>query len=181
MKGGFVVGCRSYRKLDEKLKLEIQKEYLEGASCKELSERYTVSLSRLRDLVTDEKWLDKKRDLYRKSTEKLIEKISDELAKKRSKIASTVYDAASNLAEKAKNIISESENVYELAKASKLLKDACEILGIKSPDEMMLAEAQREKIEAETELAKSKINSDTDKDDGITFNINFQKANQLSS
>lgn len=176
MKGGFVVGCRKYKKLDEELKLKIKKEYLEGTSCTDLAKKNNVSLTRLRDLITDEKWLDQKHEVYRKSTEKYIEKISDELAKKRSDVAASIYSSASVLADKAKNIIDGSDNLSDLAKASKLLKSACELLGIKPPEEMKLQAAQTEKLEAETEFTKSRSKNTTQTDDGITFNINFPKS-----
>ena len=172
MKGGFVVGCRKYKQITGKLKEQLKKAYLTtDTTYEKLADEYGVSVNSLSGLAADEKWREQKQDFAKKLTKKTIEKLSDKISDKRSDIAGTIYETSKNLADKAAKIIAESNETTELVNASKLLKSACELLGVKSPEEMRLQEAQREKIEAETDLAKSKVNGDTTDDGGITLII----------
>lgn len=175
MKGGFIVGCKKYKKIEGQLKEKIKKEYLTtDTTYEKLAKENGVSYDSLTTVGAKEKWFKHKQELSEKLATKYIEHISNELIKERGKVVDTTIEGFKKAAEKAKGIIENSENIYEINKAVKTLETIADKLGIKPTLDLKLQEAQIRKIEAETEYTNSRAkDTNSDVDDGITFNITF--------
>lgn len=172
MKGGFVVGCKKYKQITGKLKEQLKKAYLTtDVTYEKLADEYGVSANSLTSLGAKEKWYEQRQEVYRKYTEKYIELLSQELLKEHSDVVKVTHEGFAKAAEKAKEIIESSDSIYEINKAVKTLETIADKIGIKAPIDLKMQEAQIKKIEAETELAKSKVNGDTTDDGGITLII----------
>ena len=131
---------------------KIKAEYIAGGtSFRKLCQKYGVSLNTLQQIAKREKWCDLRKQAQDKSNAKMVNAISNDIAKKNTKI----NDVADKLLEKITNMIEEHEeillNSQSLKHITSALKDIKDIKGLKSDIDLREQEARINKLRKEAE------------------------------
>lgn len=133
LKAEYITGGTSYRKLAEKYKDE------------------GVTFDKLKNVAVKEEWAKLKQQAKDKATTKMVDSISNDIAKKNTKI----NDVADKLLEKIANMIEEHEeilwNSQSLKHITSALKDIKDIKGLKSDIDLREQEARINKLRKDAE------------------------------
>lgn len=131
---------------------QIKAEYISGGtSYRKLCQKYDVSLNTLQQVAKREKWCELKKQAQDKSNTKMVNAISNDIAKKNTKI----NDVADKLLEKIANVIEEHGeillNSQSLKHITSALKDIKDIKGLKSDIDLREQEARINKLRKDAE------------------------------
>ena len=131
---------------------KLKAEYIAGGtSYRKLAEKYDVSFNTLKDIAVQEKWYELKNKAHNDATTKMVNSISNDIAKKSVKID----DVADKLLEKITNMIEEHGeillNSQSLKHITSALKDIKDIKGLKSDIDLREQEARINKLRKEAE------------------------------
>jgi uncharacterized protein (DUF2235 family) len=138
---------------------KLKAEYIAGGtSYRKLAKKYNVSFNTLQGVARREKWCELKKQAEDKSTTKMVDSISKDIAKKSTKI----NDVADKLLDKIIWLLDESEMVDSqvIKQCTSALKDIKDIKGIKSDIDLREQEARIDKLrkDAMAESADNTIN-----------------------
>ena len=124
---------------------KLKAEYIAGGtSYRKLAKKYNVSFNTLQGVARREKWCELKKQAEDKSTTKMVDSISKDIAKKSTKI----NDVADKLLDKIICLLDESELVDSqvIKQCTSALKDIKDIKGIKSDIDLREQEARIDKL-----------------------------------
>lgn len=128
---------------------QIKNEYLAGeATLKELSEKYGVSFSTIQKKSMEEGWKNLRKKVGRKSEEKIINRLSNQEAKRVVSISSVADKLLDKITELVDNVPMTAQSVKQITSA---LKDIKEIKGEKSAEDRREQMARIKKLEKEIE------------------------------
>lgn len=128
---------------------QIKNEYLAGeATLKELSEKYGVSFSTIQKKSMEEGWKNLRKKVGRKSEEKIINRLSNQEAKRVVSISSVADKLLDKITELVDNAPMTAQSVKQITSA---LKDIKEIKGEKSAEDRREQMARIKKLEKEIE------------------------------
>lgn len=173
MKGGLTVGCQ---RLTEKLKNKIKKDYIDGkGTYRELAEKYNVSYYAIEKIASarHENWRKQKTEKWQKTAEKATEKAIEYESNTAVRIEQGLDMISQIVTDKLKNNDLSKADAEILNSAAEIYMKCQKIGGFKCKAELEEQQARIEKLRADTELARSKINHTTDSTDALTLNIVF--------
>lgn len=130
---------------------KIKAEYIAGGtSYRKLAKKYNVSFNTLQGVARREKWCELKKQAEDKSTTKMVDSISKDIAKKSTKI----NDVADKLLDKIICLLDESELVDSqvIKQCTSALKDIKDIKGIKSDIDLREQEARIDKLRKDADI-----------------------------
>lgn len=127
---------------------KLKAEYIAGGtSYRKLAEKYGVSFNTLSGVAIREEWAKLKKQAQNKSTTKMVNAISNDIAKKSTKI----NDVADKLLDKISEMLDEFEGLdtQSIKHLTSSLKDIKDIKGIKSEIDLREQEARIDKLRKE--------------------------------
>ena len=127
---------------------KLKAEYIAGGtSYRKLAEKYGVSFNNLKNVAIKEGWAKLKEQAENKATTKMVNAISNDIAKKSTKI----NDVADKLLDKISEMLELGLDTQGIKHLTSSLKDIKEIKGIKSEADMREQEARIDKLRKEAE------------------------------
>ena len=146
---------------------KIKAEYISGGtSYRKLCQKYDVSLNTLQQVAKREKWCELKKQAQDKTNTKIIDSISNDIAKKSTKI----NDVADKLLDKISHMLDTFEfDTQAIKHLTSSLKDIKDIKGLKSDIDLREQEARINKLrkDAEEEQKDTTVT--------VTFNNDLDK------
>ena len=127
---------------------KLKAEYIAGGtSYRKLAEKYGVSFNNLKNVAVKEGWAKLKEQAENKATTKMVNAISNDIAKKSTKI----NDVADKLLEKIIDLLDASDlaDSQTIKQCTSALKDIKDIKGIKSEIDLREQEARIDKLRKE--------------------------------
>lgn len=132
---------------------KLKAEYIAGGtSYRKLAEKYGVSFNNLKNVAVKEGWAKLKEQAENKATTKMVNAISNDIAKKSTKI----NDVADKLLDKISEMLDEFEGLdtQSIKHLTSSLKDIRDIKGIKSEIDLREQEARIDKLRKDIEADK---------------------------
>lgn len=128
---------------------KLKAEYIAGGtSYRKLCQKYDVSLNTLQQVAKREKWCELKKQAQDKSNAKMVNAISNDIAKKSTKI----NDVADKLLDKISDMLDTFEfDTQAIKHLTSSLKDIKDIKGLKSDIDLREQEARINKLRKEAE------------------------------
>ena len=128
---------------------KIKAEYIAGGtSYRKLCQKYDVSLNTLQQVAKREKWCELKKQAQDKSNAKMVNAISNDIAKKSTKI----NDVADKLLDKISDMLDTFEfDTQAIKHLTSSLKDIKDIKGLKSDIDLREQEARINKLRKDAE------------------------------
>ena len=173
MKGGFTVSCQ---RLTEKLKNKIRKDYIDGkGNYRELAEKYNVSEKVISNIgrPKNEGWRKQREEKFRKIKEKVDKESIEHEVTTAVRIEQGLDMITQIVTDKLKHNDLTEDDAKILNSAAEIYMKCHKIGGFKSRAEVEEQQARIEKMRADTELARSKINQTSDNGESLTLNIVF--------
>ena len=132
---------------------KLKAEYIAGGtSYRKLAAKYNVSFNTLTGVAIREGWANLRKQAQNKSTTKMVNSISEDIAKKSTKI----NDVADKLLNKISDLLDDFEGLdtQNIKHLTSSLKDLKDIKGIKSDIDLREQEARIDKLRKEIESDK---------------------------
>ena len=132
---------------------KLKAEYIAGGtSYRKLAEKYGVSFNNLKNVAIKEGWAKLKEQAENKATTKMVNAISNDIAKKSTKI----NDVADKLLDKISKMLDDFEGLdtQSIKHLTSSLKDIKDIKGIKSDIDLREQEARIDKLRKDVEADK---------------------------